>query len=267
MSRLVVLAACACGCLATPDHAGTMYRCDVDPTCPDGFTCIDGVCEMGSTTPGMVTILGGKFQMGCPLSVTSCIDAERPEHDVELATFSIDATEVSAGDYMTCGSCGAAVGYPTDGDPGLPIRFVAWEDARTYCASLARHLPTEAQWERAARVGEQPYPWGSDTADCQHVIGTGCSGPVPVDQQSNGDTPTGIHHMLGNVREWVDDAYDPMFYMSTLATNPDSAGPDDNDRVVRGGGFMTAASDFAVWHRDHNDRKQHVADIGFRCAK
>ena len=267
--KAALAALVATGCLAVPDPAGTHYRCDRDPRCPAGFVC-DGMTCVASpgAEPGMVAIPAGTFMMGCPTTAT-CRTGEQPEHAVTLAAFAIEQTEVSQVDYMACTACTLPPSFVPDADPKTPMRFVEWAQATAYCAFRGRRLPSEAEWERAARVMEHPFPWGDTPApDCAHAIAAGCPGPVAVDTASQGDAPGPVHHLLGNVREWVDDAYDPAFYASAAAaTNPHSAGPDDNDRVLRGGSFMTAPGDLAVWRRDHLDRKQHVADIGIRCAK
>jgi formylglycine-generating enzyme required for sulfatase activity len=202
--------------------------------------------------------------------MANCDPDAMPEHAVTLAAFALDASEVSQRDYKACVDAGGCCASTTsdcpapvqlDADLDLPIRDLTWGAAREYCSFAGKHLPTEAQWERAARMGDHPYPWGDDAADCSRAIGAGCNGPRDV---TDGAGPP--FDLLGNVAEWVQDEYNATFYTTSPAMNPlDDAG--GNIRVIRGGGFTTAAADFAVWRRDHDDRYHHAGDLGFRCAR
>jgi formylglycine-generating enzyme required for sulfatase activity len=283
-----LLVVAVAGCLAVPDHANTMYACDKDPRCPDGFSCVDGVCVGGGS--GMGGFGSGSSNIGCNAGMLGCGSDAQPEHEVVLSAFSIDQTEVSQVDYMACvaagvccsspsGPCQASDEYRNCQGQGLcdptskqPMRFVNWDEAKVFCNFRGGfQLPTEAQWERAARTQEEPFPWGTspNAADCSFAITQSCTGPVPVDQSMAGDRSGGLHHMLGNVREWVEDNYDSMFYMKAESRAPNprlTAG--DNTRVVRGGAFDRDGSMLAVWTRDHEDnRLSHLPDVGFRCAR
>jgi len=172
-------------------------------------------------------------------------------------------TEVTRGDYAACVEAGRCKpsGDKTDGAAKLPITGVDWNDAQAYCKFAGGRLPTEAEWEKAARGTDgREYPWGNDV-DCARANwgnfeGEGpCAGknpghPVAVGRYPTGASPYGVLDMGGNVWEWVADKYDQ----------------DPGRRVVRGGSCCSffvgpRAANRNAWAPDHRD-----GDLGFRCA-
>lgn len=258
------------GCLSVPDHAGTHFACDKDPRCPDGFACVGGTC-----VAGLDKITSPDFTMGCDPGMDNCGSDAQPAHKVTLQDFVIDHSEVSVGAYQECIDAGMctdiAVKMCGTCGPDTPIRFVSWNDAVAFCTFRHLKLPTEAQWERAARTANQPFPWGSmpTPADCDHAVTNTCGDPRAVDANPAGDAPGGIHDMLGNVREWIDDEYDPGWYTDPRSkVDPDNKTAGTNKRVVRGGGFHTPGATLTVWTRDSEDDPINTRkdDLGFRCA-
>jgi serine/threonine-protein kinase len=209
-----------------------------------------------------VNVPGGAFTQGS----TRGADDERPARKVTLKTFAIDRTEVTRADYAVCVADGHC--KPTSekvaaegADPRLPVTGVDWNDAQTYCRFAGGRLPTEAEWEKAARGTDgREYPWGNDL-DCARANwgnfeGEGpCAGknpghPVAVGQYPSGASPYGALDMGGNVWEWVADKYDE----------------DPGRRVVRGGSCCSffvgpRSANRNAWAPDHRD-----GDLGFRCA-
>jgi serine/threonine-protein kinase len=224
----------------------------------------------GATRPERITVPAGPFQQGSGRGE----EDERPPRTSNLRAFTIDRTEVTRGDYARCvaarkcrpppsvaGSAKSAGPEGTDSDPRLPVTQVSWSDAQSYCRFAGGRLPSEAEWEKAARGTDgREYPWGSELscerANWGNFEGEGpCAGqnpgrPVAVGQYPSGASPYGVQDLGGNVWEWVGDKYED----------------DSGRRVVRGGSCCSyfvgpRAANRNAWAPEHRD-----ADLGFRCA-
>ncbi|HVZ88404.1 MAG TPA: SUMF1/EgtB/PvdO family nonheme iron enzyme [Polyangia bacterium] len=207
-----------------------------------------------------VLIPAGPFTQGS----THGEEDERPARKVNLKAFAIDRTEVTRGDYAKCvaaGRCAAVADATAASEPRVPVTGVDWNDAQAYCKFAGGRLPTEAEWEKAARGTDgREYPWGNQV-DCSRANwgnfeGEGpCAGknpghPVAVGLYLTGASPYGVLDMGGNVWEWVADKYDG----------------DEARRVVRGGSCCSffvgpRAPNRNAWAPEHRD-----GDLGFRCA-
>jgi formylglycine-generating enzyme len=283
-----------------------------------------GVFALRAPLTGRVRITGGTFEMGSsaremfaalrlcesptlsPFPAKQAIYAaqcDEPEvknelrfegqvHEVTLPTFDLDRTEVRVGDYTRCvvaGRCvapGFVPGDPRFDRPEYPVTLVRWEDAETYCAWTGGRLPTEAEWEFAARGPERRiFPWGDEYNP--HLTNHGAGGvPLPLDLDEtdasdgfaylapvgsfpDGATPQGVLDMAGNVAEWVSDFWgdsDENGYGYSSLSAVDPRGPITGVfHVVRGGSYESAAA----WLRSAA-RSAHVlprtATVGFRCA-
>ena len=224
--------------------------------------------------------------MGCDLwdSRSPCLDGEAPSHRVLLDSYAIDLTEVSNTQYARCVAADAC--RPAQfGDSDLqearfanpdfgehPITNVDWYDARDYCSWVGKRLPSEAEWEKAARgdQDERFYPWGDRTPDCTLAnfdsLNGDCAGETnPVDNYPAGASSYGLLNMAGNVREWVADWYDANYYISEPHDFPQ--GPESGwEKVMRGGSHNSDWISIRVNSRDHNPPDFRAADLGFRCA-
>jgi formylglycine-generating enzyme required for sulfatase activity len=224
-----------------------------------------------SLVSAMVRILGGPFIMGGGPEAD-----EQPRRTVVVSAFSIDADEVTRAEYARCvlaGACQAASGARAeDATSKLPVTGVSWIDADTYCRWAGKRLPSEAEWERAARGTDgRIYPWG-DTLDCARGNFGNYDGegrcpqnpgrPVAVGSYGGGE----LHDLAGNVWEWVADWYDARYYRHAPSTNP--RGPRHGERrVVRGGACcsmfgLPRAANRNAYAPDYRDD-----DLGFRCAR
>jgi len=216
--------------------------------------------------------------------------ARAPAKRVRLSAFAIDRTEVTQAAYARCVRRGRCT--PPDLGPAaargerLPVVAVDHEQARTYCAFVGGALPTEAQWERAAK-GPSPraFPWGDffDPGLANHGRLRGASGGAfveragddadgyarvaPVGSFVQGASPDGLLDMAGNVREWVDDALPANPGQEPWTTSIDPRGPRQGAvYLVRGGGFLSAPFELRVTHRWAEAGPSVAADLGFRCA-
>jgi formylglycine-generating enzyme required for sulfatase activity len=233
---------------------------NTDPT-----SCLDA--GPGGTA-GMILIPGGTFQMGCDTE-DQCQPESRPKHTVTVCPYEIDRTEVSQiayNDCLTAGMCALpfASFQPTSDSP---VAWATWDMAHAYCTFVGKRLPTEAEWELAAR-GTQGflYPWGTTTLDCTLANATSCQDTLePVDSYPQGASPFGLVHMIGNVSEWVNDFYGP--YTSQAIVDPQ--GPPSGDfRIHRGGGFSyPGALVLSTFWRENREQDAEIDHIGFRCAK
>ncbi|MBI2568138.1 MAG: formylglycine-generating enzyme family protein [Candidatus Schekmanbacteria bacterium] len=243
------------------------------------------VAATPTPTPGQpvgdeVLVPAGEFQMGCDDAQNgqwSCDSDEFPVHAVLLDAFYIDAYEVTVAQYKTCvtaGSCAAAntVGtciYNASGKEQHPINCVDYNQATAYCAWAGKRLPTEAEWEKAARGTDQRwFPWGNTDPDCTYANASYCvDATLPVGSYPKGVSPYGANDMAGNVWEWVSDWYGSGYYAQSPYQNP--TGPASGSyRVNRGGGWD---SDVARYVRAANRLNGTPSDqddsLGFRCGR
>jgi formylglycine-generating enzyme required for sulfatase activity len=228
----------------------------------------------------MVVVPAGKFDMGCD---SGCIDAdEQPLHKVYLDEFYIDIYEVTNAKYAECVDAGVCdppayknsyshnnyYGKPTYDN--YPVIYVDWDMAGTYCAWRGKRLPTEAEWEKAARGTDgRIYPWGSHSVTCKYANGDndlcGLSDPNAVGSYPDGASPYGALDMAGNVWEWVYDWYKANYYTSSPSNNP--TGPSSGTyRVIRGGGWGSINGLLTFYRNGTNEPSKVSVTIGFRCV-
>jgi len=235
----------------------------------------------------MVVVPEGEYWLGCDKAKNrDCINKdESPGHLVPLKRFAIMQTEVTVADYRACvkaGKC-SKPGIPVDGKRELctwgktggdryPINCVTWEAANKYCAFRGGRLPTEAEWEAAARGPERPdFPWGSGTATCELTVitddkgvGCGAKGPMPTGTKSKDSSWVKALDMAGNLREWTETDY-------AAFPNGGHADPHTAGKVTKGASFpMRYLPDSPVntcHTRGADDPKVAFSDLGFRCVK
>lgn len=240
--------------------------------------------------PGpMVAVAASAFDMGCNEAVDQeCFDNEHPVHGVSVPAFQIDKFEVTAGGFEGCvaaGACAAptmqnpACTYDQGAKANHPLTCVTWDQANNYCVWAGKRLPTEAEWELAARGTDgRRYPWGNDpVASCTHAVMRdvnvgieGCNegGTMPVGSKPAGASPFGAYDMVGNAWEWVEDNYQDNYMgapndgSAWLASNPDTHG-----RVLRGGGYDDSNDKMRASVRTGGAGGLEMVNVGFRCAK
>jgi formylglycine-generating enzyme required for sulfatase activity len=215
--------------------------------------------------------------------------SEREPHEVMLSAYYIDRTEVTVAAYRRCvelGRCSAppfASGGQRFDRPDYPVTLVTWNDADDYCRFTGGRLPTEAEWERAARgPSGRTYPWGNayNGALCNHGAAMldetddsdGFAELAPVGSFPAGRTPDGIDDLAGNVEEWVGDAIDDFFgahYPATSEINPHGATA-GAFRVVRGGAYGGGYEGTMAWQRGaariFRPASERRTFRGFRCV-
>ncbi len=230
--------------------------------------------ESGTTPDGMVWVPAGATTFGCAAGDDGCFPEEEPGRRVTLSTgFWVDVVEVRRGDYRSYAE-DAGVELPP-APPFLqndqhPIVGVTWAEAAAYCAAMGKRLPTEAEWERAARGtrADRLYPTGAeishDEANFQGVGGRDrWSGTAPG--RSFAASELGIFDLAGNVWEWVQDVYDPDVHQ--WAADVDPVGPDSGAlRVLKGGGWSAPVASLRISNRGRLEPTRRADFAGFRCV-
>ena len=245
----------------------------------------EGRVDVLSVPPGMVAIPTGTFTMGCDEAKASdrCFDDELPKHTVFLDAYAIDIHEVTNAQFALCvadGDCEAPPPgsktrtsyYSNSAFADFPVILVSWQDATAYCAWAGKRLPTEAEWEKAARgsVGTRTWPWGDTDPECYRANFINDGSPCEVDttqvgSYASGASVFGVMDMAGNVEEWVNDWYDADYYDVTPYYNPQ--GPDGTyDKVLRGGAFDRGDRAIRNAYRTYGYINGGWYNTGFRCA-
>ena len=209
----------------------------------------------------MVMLPAGTFVMG---SEDGLVD-ERPRHSVQVDAFYLDRTEVSRAAYAPYARLrDREFSMAVPGDQ--PVTLISWHDAEGYCRHMGKRLPTEAEWEYAARGAEgHTYPWGESPPNSR-LANYSAEGALSVDADLGGASERGVLHLAGNVSEWVWDWWDPDYYRSSPNANP--GGPPTGEyRVVRGGSWSYSAFEIRAAARAFHNQVKGASDLGFRCAR
>jgi formylglycine-generating enzyme required for sulfatase activity/uncharacterized caspase-like protein len=261
----------------------------------------------GGCPAGMVRVPAGTFQMGSPAGEGE--PAEHPQHEVTLSGYCIDKNEVTVREYRACVAAdGCSPTPPTlklqrsisqeavtlwcngADRPEHPMNCVSWEQAAAYCKWANKRLPTEAEWEYAARGKDgRKYPWGNQPPSASrsnvcanecvlmaerdlklewsgmHNDNDGWATTAPVGSYPAGASPFGALDMAGNVAEWTADSYEP--YTEAAATNPQARPKGSKAYVFRGGAWLASdAASVRAARRDDAFSDGYLV-IGFRCAR
>jgi formylglycine-generating enzyme len=254
------------------------------PTGGDDDTGDDDAGDDDTTVADVtwVAIAGGLFDMGSEEGDPD----EIPVHSVSIPTFEMLQTEVTVAQYTRCVDAQACTeptdingcDWPDEGHEAEPMGCVTWQQALDFCDWQGGYLPSEAQWEFAARSEGQDntYPWGDEVATCEYAImhdpaygTTGCdlgSFWVVCSRSPGGDTEQGLCDMAGNAWEWVQDWY----HVSYEGAPSDGTAWDTavgSARVVRGGSCGNEAPNLRAANRDYADPDSPIRGLGFRCVR
>ena len=222
----------------------------------------------------MVEIPAGPFTMGSDTGDPE----DSPAHEVDLPAYEIDQFEVTNADFAAFAQ---ATGYETfaeqqgyrnwrdEGEEGVednhPVVSVTWDDATAYCEWLGKRLPTEAEWEKAARGDDgRAFPWGEDWDSSKgNVKETGLRGTTAGGSFGAGASPHDVNDVTGNVWEWTAD-----WYLPYPGNTTEDAYYGEKFRVTRGGGWFDEEAQATTFNRNAADPlKTANDDLGFRCAR
>jgi len=233
----------------------------------------------------MVLIPEGSFPMGVPHGDRDGGRDEYPRHDVFVNDFYIDKFELTNSRYLEFVKAtnhripqnpknatrnlweGETI---TESLADRPVVNVDWADAQAYCQWAGKRLPTEAEWEKAAKgTADRRFPWGNVEPTNKHLNFNqqwiGEKTLMPVGSYELGKSPFGVYDMAGNVWEWVNDWYDAKYYEKSPAKNP--TGPESGTkRVLRGSGWQNETPTVRIFTRVDSDPTIRNESTGFRCA-
>ncbi len=265
---------------SAPQPTATIAPTEIPPTATVVITPTLGVSSAITGNDGMTLLYvpEGEFAMGSDASPD-----EQPIHQVTLSAFWIDQTEVTNAMYEKCvdaKQCRPTVAVTSNTrdlyfyNPNFgnyPVVFVSSNDANAYCSWIGRRLPTEAEWEKAARGTDgSTYPWGNDEP-ASNFLNLDIADTVEVGQYPDGASVYGALDMAGNVYEWVADWYDDAYYQESPASDPlGPENPIDSNfgelRVLRGGSWYKLEGSLRSADRYQNGIRFNSSFVGFRCA-
>ena len=245
----------------------------------------------------MILIPGGTFLMGdsTKMHIRELEGPDNPGHIVHVDSFFIDKYEVTNAEFKSFVEAGGyykkeiwsndgwqfvrgnninAPGFWDDPDlgfshPDKPVVGVMFYEAEAYAKWIGKRLPSEAEWEYAARGSDgRIYPWGNDAPSCTTANFFGCNNSTSrVGSTPKGDSPFGVSDMAGNVFEWVQDSYDRGYYLMSPKDNPQKIDSNNFFKVVRGGSFLNTEENLETYQRTHFKLYYWDKFIGFRCAR
>jgi formylglycine-generating enzyme required for sulfatase activity len=221
----------------------------------------------------MVLVPAGEFTMGSEQGD----DDEQPVHHVVLDSFYLDTFEVTNGrfaKFVAAIQSEPPWGFADQETPVAqaerPVRWVNWLEATGYCLWVGKRLPTEAEWEKAARGTDgRTYPWGNEPPTAAHAVfglKEGDETVSPIGTRDAGHSPYGVHDLAGNLYEWVTDWYDDAFYTQNSPSNPRGPG-EGTAKVQRGGSYINSPYRLRSAFRTKGDPTEHDPHVGFRCAQ
>jgi formylglycine-generating enzyme required for sulfatase activity len=228
-----------------------------------------------------IYVPSGNFLMGSTDDFSEAELQEKPQHTVYLDGFWMDQTEVSQGMFKRCiasGTCSELThdfeqnpNYTNTEYDNHPVIYITWDQAKIYCERVGRRLPTEAEWEKAARgtADGRLFPWGDTPPDgTKALFGNALNGTRPVGSYPAGASPYGILDMIGNVREWVFDIYSETYYRTSPDRNPPGSEETDYlfERTLRGASYKDAIHNTHLSMRFHHVANSPGENRGFRCA-
>ena len=204
----------------------------------------------------MRKVSGGSFSMGSNSGKYN----ESPIHTIAISEFLLDVYEVENIAYEEWLVSQGRKKTADERDAILPATNVSWYDATSYCFSRGARLPTEAEWEYAARGQDgRSYPWGENDPNSKYAsFGKLAAKPFPARSNTKGVTREGIHHLAGNVAEWVSDFWRPNYKLETSNTS---------FRVIRGGSWISNRDELRSSARSYHNPDRGANYIGFRCAR
>jgi len=256
----------------TPFPTGLFSTSSPTEASPPQTPALDIGSTMISDKDGMTLLYvpAGEFMMGSNIGDSD----ERPAHKVYLDAFWIDQTEVTNEMFKKCvqeGGCdepSMTTYYHDSNYANHPVVSILWEDAKAYCSWANRRLPTEAEWEKAAR-GEDGriYPWGNDSPNINLLNYGGVGSTTEVGKYPTGISPYQAVDMAGNAGEWVADWYDGSYYNILVENARNPGGPASGEyRGVRGGSWSFKVDNIRSADRDWRTPSNAEFSIGFRCA-
>lgn len=235
----------------------------------------------------MVVVPKGKFTMGCSYwtDISCAFFPDEKKHVVYLKEFTIDKYEVTFERYLKCveaGACtppapGGACNYGRPNIANKPVNCASWYQAKAFCEWEGKRLPSEAEWEKAARgTDKRMFPWGNNKPTCEYAVmdkenagnlGCGTGDVFEVGSKPKGASPYGAMDMAGNLWEWTNDWYGVEYYNESPAENP--TGPAEGEyKTTRGGDFFSRTKyELRTTVRFPHEPSDYSIAIGFRCAK